>query len=125
MSFSVADLGKTSVFIFSPDSFIYHWNCTNIPQVYNFFYSYEFDEDDFEEEIMPIPKKRAALKNVQDEEVVVKPEPKKAKSEAKKAKPEAKKPALKNVQEEKEAEVAVKPEATKAKPPAKKKGRKK
>ena len=87
------------------------------------FYSYEFDEDDFEEEIMPIPKKRAALKKVQDEEVV-KPEPKKAKSEAKKAKPEAKKPALKNVQEEKE-EVEVKPEATKAKPPAKKKGRKK
>merc|ERR1711902_297070 len=36
--------------------------------------SYEFDEDDFEEEIMPIPKKRAALKKVQDEEVVVKPE---------------------------------------------------
>ena len=80
------------------------------------FYSYEFDEDDFEEEIMPIPKKRAALKNVQDEEV--KPEAKKAKSEAKKAAP------LKNVQEKEETEKeVVKPET--AKPPAKKKGRKK
>ena len=91
------------------------------------FYSYEFDEDDFEEEIMPIPKKRAALKNVQEEKEVVEPEAKKAKTEAKKAKPEAKKAALKNVQEEQEKEV-VKPEAaaTKAaKPPAKKKGRKK
>lgn len=83
------------------------------------FYSYEFDEDDFEEEIMPIPKKRAALKNVQDEKSEeVKPEAKKAKSEAKKAAP------LKNVQEKEETEKeVVKPEA--AKPPAKKKGRKK
>ena len=83
------------------------------------FYSYEFDEDDFEEEIMPIPKKRAALKNVQDEKTEeVKPEAKKAKSEAKKAAP------LKNVQEKEETEKeVVKPEA--AKPPAKKKGRKK
>jgi len=81
--------------------------------------SYEFDEDDFEEEIMPIPKKRAALKNVQDEKTEeVKPEAKKAKSEAKKAAP------LKNVQEKEETEKeVVKPET--AKPPAKKKGRKK
>ena len=106
--------------------YILYWSgekYTSHTQSVIIFYSYEFDEDDFEEEIMPIPKKRAALKNVQEEKEVVEPEAKKAK----KAKPEAKKAALKNVQEEQEKEV-VKPEAaaTKAaKPPAKKKGRKK
>lgn len=98
-------------------SFLYWSGCHT--QSVIIFYSYEFDEDDFEEEIMPIPKKRAALKNVQDEKTEeVKPEAKKAKSEAKKAAP------LKNVQEKEETEKeVVKPEA--AKPPAKKKGRKK